>query len=39
VKYAYPTTVNFDAAGRADFNWYKERTGYVLLNGTRQYNY
>ncbi len=39
VKYAYPATVNFDANGRADFNWYKERTGYVLLNGTRQYNY
>jgi prepilin-type N-terminal cleavage/methylation domain-containing protein/prepilin-type processing-associated H-X9-DG protein len=39
VKYAYPSTVNFDANGRADFNWYKERTGYVLLNGTRQYNY
>jgi prepilin-type processing-associated H-X9-DG protein len=39
VKYAYPTIVNFDANGRGDFNWYKERTGYVLLNGTRQYNY
>ena len=39
VIYAYPSRQNFDAAGRADFNWYLERTGFVLLNGTRQYGY
>jgi len=29
VRYVYGTRA-FDAAGRADFAWYKERTGYVL---------
>ena len=39
-NYNYPTTINFDAPGRLDFAWYKERTGYVLAkDGTRQYGY
>jgi len=38
VGYAYPATMNFDAAGRLDFNWYLERTGYVL-NGQPQFGY
>ncbi len=29
VQYFYPNTFNFDAAGRADFAWYLERTGYI----------
>jgi prepilin-type N-terminal cleavage/methylation domain-containing protein/prepilin-type processing-associated H-X9-DG protein len=29
----------FDGAGKNDFAWWRERTGYVLLNGTRQYGY
>ena len=29
VKYSFSTRP-FDAAGRLDFNWYKERTGYIL---------
>ena len=29
VRYFFGT-VGFDAAGRQDFAWYKERTGYVL---------
>jgi prepilin-type N-terminal cleavage/methylation domain-containing protein/prepilin-type processing-associated H-X9-DG protein len=40
VKYAYPTTLPFDASGKLDYAWYKERTGYVLAkDGTRQYGY
>src|SRR5512139_2937013 len=29
VLYAYPATKTFDAAGKQDFNWYLERTGYI----------
>lgn len=29
VKFAYPTTRNFDAPGKVDYSWYKERTGYL----------
>jgi prepilin-type N-terminal cleavage/methylation domain-containing protein/prepilin-type processing-associated H-X9-DG protein len=29
VKYSNPATMGFDAAGRTDFNWYLERTGYI----------
>jgi prepilin-type N-terminal cleavage/methylation domain-containing protein/prepilin-type processing-associated H-X9-DG protein len=29
VQYYYPATKTFDAAGRLDFNWYLERTGYL----------
>jgi prepilin-type processing-associated H-X9-DG protein len=32
VQYFYPATKTFDAAGRLDFNWYLERTGYVRAN-------
>jgi len=40
VKYMYPSPLKaFDGPGKNDFNWWKERTGYVLLNGTRQYGY
>jgi len=40
VQYAYPTVVGFDAAGVRDFNWYKERTGYILIStGQAQFNY
>jgi prepilin-type processing-associated H-X9-DG protein len=35
VQYAYPATMNFDAAGRLDFNWYLERTGYILFGSNR----
>ncbi|PYI82307.1 MAG: prepilin-type cleavage/methylation domain-containing protein [Verrucomicrobia bacterium] len=31
VRY-YFSTVGFDAAGRQDFAWYKERTGFLLFN-------
>ena len=39
VEYYYPNPVTFDAAGVKDFNWYKERTGYILLTGQAQFNY
>jgi prepilin-type N-terminal cleavage/methylation domain-containing protein/prepilin-type processing-associated H-X9-DG protein len=39
VIYSYPTTLLFDAAGRADFNWYRERTGHVRQNGTHDFGY
>ncbi len=40
VKYSYPSTKAFDPAGRQDFAWYLERTGYVLANGgERQFGY
>ena len=35
VIYRYPTTKNFDVAGRADFAWYLERTGYIQANNGR----
>ena len=40
VQYYYPTTQPFDAAGKADFAWYLERTGYVQAsNGQPMYGY
>jgi prepilin-type N-terminal cleavage/methylation domain-containing protein/prepilin-type processing-associated H-X9-DG protein len=40
VGYAYPATMNFDAAGRLDLNWYLERTGYILATtGQPQFGY
>jgi prepilin-type processing-associated H-X9-DG protein len=33
VQYYYPSTKPFDAAGRMDFAWYLERTGYVRASG------
>jgi prepilin-type N-terminal cleavage/methylation domain-containing protein/prepilin-type processing-associated H-X9-DG protein len=39
VQYSYPATRNFDAQGRLDFNWYLERTGYVLTSGLPQFGY
>jgi len=38
VRYAYPPTMNFDAAGKLDFQWYKERTGYTK-GGVGQFGY
>ena len=39
-RYVYPATKAFDAAGRVDFGWYLERTGYVLVStGARQFGY
>jgi prepilin-type N-terminal cleavage/methylation domain-containing protein/prepilin-type processing-associated H-X9-DG protein len=38
VIYRYPPLMNFDAAGRDDFAWYNERTGWVL-NGVGQFKY
>jgi prepilin-type N-terminal cleavage/methylation domain-containing protein/prepilin-type processing-associated H-X9-DG protein len=40
VKYQYPATKTFDAAGKDDFAWYNERTGWVnILDGKPQFNY
>jgi prepilin-type N-terminal cleavage/methylation domain-containing protein/prepilin-type processing-associated H-X9-DG protein len=40
VIYRYPNTMNFDLAGRADYAWYLERTGYILAaNSAPQFNY
>jgi len=40
VQYAYPSTISFDAAGKNDFAWYLERTGYVdARTGRRDFNY
>lgn len=40
VMYSYPPTMNFDAAGRKDFAWYLERTGYILAaNGRPMFGY
>lgn len=40
VIYQYPTTKTFDAAGKADFAWYLERTGYVRVdNGKAMFGY
>ena len=35
VLYRYPNTIAFDALGRADFNWYLERTGYQEATSNR----
>jgi prepilin-type N-terminal cleavage/methylation domain-containing protein len=40
VIFRYPNLMNFDVAGRADYAWYLERTGYILAsNGQPQYGY
>jgi len=40
VKFSYPPTKTFDAQGKIDFQWYRERTGYILANGSvQQYGY
>ncbi|MBE0540360.1 MAG: prepilin-type N-terminal cleavage/methylation domain-containing protein [Verrucomicrobia bacterium] len=40
VQYSYPATMGFDADGRRDFEWYRERTGYILFaNGRPMFNY
>jgi prepilin-type N-terminal cleavage/methylation domain-containing protein/prepilin-type processing-associated H-X9-DG protein len=40
VLYQYPATMAFDAAGRRDFAWYLERTGFVQYsNGNPLYGY
>jgi prepilin-type N-terminal cleavage/methylation domain-containing protein/prepilin-type processing-associated H-X9-DG protein len=40
IQYAYPTTMQFDAAGRADLAWYLERTGYIdATTGAPQFGY
>jgi prepilin-type processing-associated H-X9-DG protein len=40
VTYASPINKDFDAAGRADYAWYLERTGFVLAtNGAPQFGY
>jgi prepilin-type N-terminal cleavage/methylation domain-containing protein/prepilin-type processing-associated H-X9-DG protein len=38
VRYSYPSTKTFDAAGKLDYAWYKERTGY-LKGGVGQFGY
>lgn len=35
VDFSYGPTMTFDAAGRADYAWYRERTGYVQVNSGR----
>jgi prepilin-type N-terminal cleavage/methylation domain-containing protein/prepilin-type processing-associated H-X9-DG protein len=40
VQFSYPSVISFDNAGRNDFYWYRERTGYVLAaGGVPQYGY
>ena len=40
VQYQYPNVMPFDAAGRLDYAWYLERTGYIMANnGKPMYGY
>jgi prepilin-type N-terminal cleavage/methylation domain-containing protein len=40
VQYFYPSPMAFDAAGRLDFSWYLERTGYIDATTARaMFNY
>jgi prepilin-type processing-associated H-X9-DG protein len=40
IGYGYPPTVGFDLAGRKDFSWYLERTGYIdAVNGRPFFGY
>jgi prepilin-type processing-associated H-X9-DG protein len=40
VQFAYPANKPFDAAGRDDFAWYLQRTGYILAaTGQAQFGY
>lgn len=39
LDFSYGPTKSFDAAGRQDFNWYLERTGYILTSGAPQFGY
>ena len=38
VQFFYPNPPNFDTAGKIDFAWYLERTGYTI-GGTGQFGY
>jgi prepilin-type processing-associated H-X9-DG protein len=39
-KYVYPAQKSFDAAGKLDYKWYLERTGYLLAkNDQPMFNY
>ncbi|HEY9174100.1 MAG TPA: type II secretion system protein [Verrucomicrobiae bacterium] len=39
VGFAYPVTMGFDAAGRSDFRWYLERTGFIDSRLGPQFGY
>ncbi|MBX3734459.1 MAG: prepilin-type N-terminal cleavage/methylation domain-containing protein [Verrucomicrobiae bacterium] len=40
VRYQYPAVRTFDGAGRNDFQWWRERTGYIdARTGRGQYGY
>jgi len=40
VQFSDPPNKPFDAAGRADFAWYLQRTGYILATtGQPQFGY
>jgi len=39
VDCSYGPTKGFDAAGRLDFHWYLERTGYVRTSGQADFGY
>ena len=40
VQFAYPASpTTFDAAGRMDYSWYLERTGYVTTGGQTMFGY
>ena len=40
VQFSDPGNKTFDAAGRADFAWYLQRTGFILAaNGQPQFGY
>ena len=39
VEYNYGTRKNFDAAGKRDYAWYLEHTGYVTVGGAPQFGY
>jgi prepilin-type N-terminal cleavage/methylation domain-containing protein len=40
VSFRYPANMTFDAAGRLDYAWYLERTGYILAqNSAPQFGY
>jgi prepilin-type N-terminal cleavage/methylation domain-containing protein/prepilin-type processing-associated H-X9-DG protein len=39
IQYMYGNRMNFDAAGKDDFAWFNERTGWVTLAGAPQFNY
>ena len=39
VQFVYPATRSFDTAGWADFNWWRQRSGFITMGGQAKFGY